>query len=172
LPSAGISENLLSFCMMFRFIRHALGLASALFSLSLIADVELPRVWPAYRSAESFTAIGEYFGRPGSAINQAALRTQPDAREGYYWLTRTKSDLPHPGSNVRLEVTRQGSTEPIPYDFAWDVPAGRNAVFVGLTGNDWTDSTEAPVAWRLTVIAADGTILASTHSFLWDQNPS
>ncbi|GAB5562056.1 MAG: hypothetical protein SynsKO_37030 [Synoicihabitans sp.] len=133
----------------------------------LIADLELVRVWPGYREAASFTAATEYFGGPAAKSNQAARRTQPQERAGYYWLVRTKSDTGYGAASALLEVTRAGSTQPISYEFSWDIPAGNHAVPLGITGADWANSDEVPIAWRLTIFSSQGTQLASSQSFLW-----
>jgi hypothetical protein len=151
-------------------LKKILFLAGLAISLPLAAELDLQRVWPAYRTAASFTTIAEYFGRNTTPDNPTALRTQPDARDGYYWLTRVKTDTAHAHATIRLEVTRDGSTEPAAYAFDWNVPTGSNAVYVGLTGRDWRDPNETPIAWRLTILAQDGTILAASHSFLWAAN--
>lgn len=155
--------------MPFLSLRNGLTLAAALCPLLLNAEVKFERVWPGYRSAESFTTISEYFGNAPGATARTALRTQPDERDGYYWLTRTKTKDAYPASTLKVEVTRAGETEPTTYSFKYDVTAGSRAVFVGLTGTDWAAPEAAPVAWRLTLLDADGNLLASHHSFLWDQ---
>lgn len=154
--------------MPFLSLRNGLILAAALCPLLLNAEVTLERVWPGYRSAESFTTISEYFGGAPGTTARPVLRTQPHARDGYYWLARTKTKSAHPASTLKLEVTRPGETQPETYAFDYDVAAGSHAVFVGLTGTDWADSEAAPVAWRLTLLDAQGNLLASHHSFLWD----
>lgn len=146
-------------------------LIALLFPTVALAQVEWVRVWPGYRTAESFTTLAEYFGGKPSSANRTALRSQPDDRAGYYWLARIKTDRDHPDSVVRLEVTRRGSMDPAVYAFDWQVPSGNHPILVGLTGRDWTDPAEVPLAWRITLIDADGTLLTSTHSFLWDANP-
>ncbi len=158
--------------MFFRSLRLGVGFLAGTLPLLLSAQIELQRVWPGYRTAESFTTLAEYFGGPVSATNQATLRTQPLSRDGYYWLTRTNSHTAYPASTIRLEITRQGATEPSVYSFDWDVPKGSHAVFVGLTGTDWADPTAVPVAWRLSFLAPSGKLLTSTHSFLWNQTDS
>ena len=54
-----------------------------LVSLARAADVELTRVWPAWRSAESFERISEYFDGQENTGRHTVLRTQPNARAGY-----------------------------------------------------------------------------------------
>jgi len=40
---------------------------------------------------------------------------------------------------------------------------------LGLTGTDWPDAKTNPVAWKLDVLAADGRVLASEKSYLWEK---
>lgn len=138
---------------------------------STFANLELVRVWPGYRDAASFTSASEYFRGPAAQSELTAQRTAPDQRAGYYWLVRTKSNASHAGTKIRLEVTRQGSTEPQLHEFTFDIARGNHAAPFGLTGPDWPDPTEVPIAWRLTVISSDGSFLASQSSFLW-QDPN
>ena len=130
-------------------------------------SVQLVRVWPGYRDAASFTRLGEYFGGAPDAINQSALRYQPTARGGYYWLIRTDAAQAETGATLELAVIRPGNTTPEIHTFSVNLPAGSHAVNAGLTGRDWTDPASSPVAWQLTLTAADGTPLASAQSFLW-----
>ncbi len=134
-------------------------------------SVQLVRVWPGYRDAASFTRLGEYFGAAPDAANQSALRSQPAARDGYYWLVRTQTPRAHPGATLSLKVMRAGAAAPELHRFTLDVPAGSHALQAGLTGRDWPDPAERPVAWQLTLTAADGSALAATQSFLWADPP-
>ncbi len=130
-------------------------------------SVELVRVWPGYRDAASFTRLGEYFGASPDVINQQALRSQPDARGGYYWLIRTDAAQAEADATLTLTVIRPGATAPETHTFTLDLPAGSHALNAGLTGRDWIDPEAQPVAWQLTLTAANGTPLASAQSFLW-----
>ncbi len=136
----------------------------------LSAELDIVRVWPGYREATSFTSASEYFGGPAAKSDRLARRTQPAERAGYYWLVRTKSDSARNAATARLEVTREGSTEPNTYELSWDIRAGKNAVSFGVTGTDWADPSEVPIAWRITLFSSDGTQLASSTSFLWKDN--
>ena len=40
----------------------------------------------------------------------------------------------------------------------------------GLTGKDWTKPRVQPVAWELELRSADGSLLASKKSFLWEKS--
>lgn len=140
-------------------------------AITAAVEIELVRVWPAYRDAASFTSASEYFQGPAAKSELAAQRTSAEDREGYYWLVRTKTDAALTGVTVHLEVTRRGSTKPQLHEFTLNVARGNHAVPFGLTGPDWPDPTEIPVAWRLTLISSDGSALASKTSFLW-QDPN
>jgi hypothetical protein len=154
--------------------RNLLLLLSALAGINspiFAADnVVLTRVWPAYRDAPSFTAVGEYFGGKPSGENLSALRTQPDARAGYYWLVRTRAKTATFGAQLTLEVRRATAQAVETRTFPVDLPSGSHAFNAGLTGSDWSDPTERPVAWRLTLTDANGSPLAAEQSFLWQDS--
>lgn len=148
-----------------------LGSALSLAPVSLAAvpapAVELVRVWPSYRDAASFTRLGEYFGAAPDAINRAALRTDPDARAGFYWLIRTATPAARPDCQLTLEVQRLDAAVIERHTFPVDLPAGSQVLNAGITGRDWADPSERPVAWRITLTSPEGVTLVSATSFLW-----
>ncbi|KXU37923.1 hypothetical protein AXK11_01900 [Cephaloticoccus primus] len=138
------------------------------------AALELVRIWPGWRSADSFLRLSEYFGGGENRSGQTILRSQPSERGGFYFLTRIKN----PGAewaDVRfeLQVIRPDSPHAKTYTFAATLTAGSHAYNLGLTGSDWTgwdgkspEDTQ-PVAWRLRLLDAQGRELLSKSSFLW-----
>ena len=142
-----------------------------LLSLSLLpvrADVDLVRVWPSYRTAESFVGIGEYFGQPEATGGRIILRSEPEKREGFYWLIRLRSDVALDEAAVEVAVIRPGQTEPEVHQFTVALPADRSVVLLpGLTGADWPDAHDRPLAWRIRVLDSSGRELAAEQSFLW-----
>jgi hypothetical protein len=68
-----------------------------------------------------------------------------------------------------LEVVRSEATAPERYVFSTKVrpqfPLGEYVI--GLTGKDAGNAKWVPIAWRLSVVDAQGKVLAATHSFLW-----
>jgi hypothetical protein len=134
------------------------------------ADVEFLHVWPAWREAESFERIGEYFGGRENTGREVVLRSQPGARAGYYFLVRVKNATAQPAAKFELSVIRPDTPEPKVYPFPTALPA-KEAVFqLGLTGADWPAGKAGnPVAWKLVLLAADGRVLAEHKSFLWEK---
>lgn len=130
------------------------------------ADVKLVRVWPEYRAADSFVRIAEYFGGQEKTPELIA-RSQPDSRDGYYFLARFKSPEALPGSILALEYVVPGEETARVQFFPVDLPRGSRAVLAGLTGSDWPDAKLAPTAWRLRLLGPAGTELARQQSFLW-----
>jgi hypothetical protein len=131
-------------------------------------NIEVVRVWPAYRTAQSFDRIGLYFNGGEDSAGKSIQRTRPATRDGYYFLVR----LDNPGAAVagatlEVSVITPASPEPQAFSFKADVPAGSHAFDLGLTGPDWPGPKSGAVAWRVTVRAPDGAELASQQSFLW-----
>ena len=134
------------------------------------ADVEFLRVWPGWRDAESFDRISEYFGGGENTGRHQVLRTQRDARGGYYFLVRVKSASVLSGAKFELSVIRPDNPEPKTHTFTSAIPAKETVFQLGLTGSDWPGGEIAnPVAWKLALVAADGRVLAERKSFLWEK---
>ena len=125
------------------------------------------RVWPAYRDADSFRRITEYMGGNESTGNEIVLRTQTASRDGYYFLTRLKTDSATQGSSLVLEVILPGNPAIHTFTFNADLPTGHQVYQLGVTGPDWPGKGTRPSAWRVTVRSSDGAILAERTSFLW-----
>jgi hypothetical protein len=136
----------------------------------LAANVEFLRVWPGWRDADSFDRISEYFDGRENTGKDIVLRTQPDARPGYYFLVRVKSPAVLPEVSFEVSVIRPDTPEPKTYRFAAAIPAKESVFQLGLTGADWPAGEQAnPVAWKLVLMGADGRVLAEEKSFLWEK---
>lgn len=144
----------------------------ALLTAKLAAQVEFVRVWPSYRTADSFFRLTEYFGAPESPVVDTLLRSQPTDRAGYYWLVRTRAAAAQPSARYELSFVPPGAIAPVTYIFPHDLAAGRHVTQLGLTGGDWPDPAGRPLAWRITLLDAANTILATQHSFLWRDVPA
>jgi hypothetical protein len=136
------------------------------------ANVEFVRVWPAWRDADSFERIGEYFGKPENTGRATVLRTQPAVRDGYYFLVRVKTTTPAATDAARFElsVIRPDNPEPKTYSFPVTL-GGKESVFeFGLTGADWPGGKDVnPVAWKISLLTSDGRTLTEHKSFLWEK---
>ena len=136
------------------------------------SEVAFVRVWPAWRDSESFERIGEYFGRRENTGREIVVRTQPQARDGYYFLVRVKAAKSAATENARFElgVIRPDNPEPKTFTFPATFGAKETVFQLGLTGADWPGGKSAnPVAWKLRLLGANGQVLAEHQSFLWEK---
>ncbi len=146
-----------------------------LFSLALFvassagaAEIDFVRVWPAWRDADSFLRISEYFGGSENTGRQTVLRTRLGERAGFYFLVRLDNDgAAISAARFELKVILPDSPHPRTHLFSSVIPAGRHAFNLGLTGEDWPDRKTQPVAWQLRLLDAGGRELAVKQSFLW-----
>jgi hypothetical protein len=155
-----------------RFLNHlpALVFVIALFCVASAraADVTFVRVWPGYRTPESFERISEYVTGRENTGGQTVLRSQPARRDGFYFLVRLKNTGdPIAGASMELNVITPVSATPRTLTFTADVPAGQHVFECGLTGADWPDAKAHPVAWNIVIRAPGGAELARTQSYLW-----
>jgi hypothetical protein len=113
------------------------------------------------RASEAFYAK-EHHG------NDVVFRTEEQERAGYYFFVKLDVDPPEDGRLV-LEVVRAENTKPERYDFAVNLKPGFpfGEFVIGLTGKQSGTVSWRPVAWRVSVVDAQGKFMASSHSFLW-----
>ena len=158
--------------------RRSLCVSFACFVLALAAPSPAGRaaaatfvhLWPGWREADSFDRITEFLGGAEPAGRRTLLRTQPDARAGYYFLFRLRLAAAVPAAKFELHVIRPDAPEPTVFSFPAAARSGDHVFDLGLTGADWPGGKKAnPVAWKLTLLAADGRVLAEHKSFLWEQ---
>jgi hypothetical protein len=134
------------------------------------ADFEIVRVWPSWRTEKSFERISEYFTKREPTTRETILRTHPDHRSGFYFLTRIANH--HNAATkatFRLQVITPASPEPKTFSFPVEIAPGSHVFNLGLTGSDWNDINARPVAWKLDLVGADDHVLASDQSFLWSK---
>lgn len=136
------------------------------------AEVEFVRVWPLWREAESFERISEYFGGGENTGGHLVLRTHADVRAGYYFVVRLGHAVSLAGAKFEATIIRPDTAEPQTFAFPVVAKSDQSVVELGLTGADWPGGKAAhPVAWKLTLRAADGHVLGEQKSFLWE-NPA
>lgn len=133
-------------------------------------EVEFVRVWPEWRNADSFKRISEYFTGRENTGRELVRRSQPDSRDGFYFLVRLRNDGPgQPAAKLVLSLIKPDAPQTRVYTFPVPIEAGEHVLHLGLTGKDWAGPKVHPVAWKLEAVATDGTLLASSKSFLWEK---
>jgi len=138
------------------------------------ADLDLGRIWPSWRSADSFLRISEYFGGSEARSGQSIFRSQPDERSGFYFLTRIKnSGESLSDAHFELQVIRPDSPHAVTYTFPATIVTGSHVYLLGLTGSDWPGFGEKsaedthPVSWQLRLLDSQARELLRSKSFLW-----
>lgn len=134
-----------------------------------LAELSLVRIHPGWREASSFKRISEYFTGRENTGGELVLRTHPDQRGGYYFLVRAANDGEPLTVTARLQVISETEAKPRTYTFQAALRAGDSVVHLGLTGPDWPDAAASPVAWKLDLAGADGHVLATAKSYLWEK---
>jgi hypothetical protein len=132
------------------------------------SDIQVIRVWPSYQSNESFEHVSEFFSGMENTTGHILLRSQPDTRAGYYFLTRFKNS----GANaiearVEVQLILPDSPKTLSYRFDTHLPKGNHVLNIGLTGKDWPVANAQPVAWQVRLLTPDGQELAKHQSFTW-----
>jgi hypothetical protein len=133
------------------------------------SELTIAHVFTGWRDAASFKRISEYFNGRENTGGQLVIRTHPGQRAGYYFLMRTAN--PGAAIPVKIELELISATGPKSRSFAFaaDLNSGDTVLNLGLTGDDWPDPKANPVAWKIDLVAADGRVLATEKSYLWEK---
>lgn len=133
-------------------------------------SVEIKEIKPRFIQEQDFKRIGEYMTGKEYTGKRVILRSDPEARTGYYFtlvLDEKVKRLPS-GTTILGEFYTAKGLDIQEHTFT--LPAKRpntKEVFVGLTGADWPKGSVTPAAWRFTIKDANGHILAKEKSYLW-----
>ena len=146
------------------FLWLALGAVSV-----LAADVTVVPVFTGWRDAASFKRISEYFNGKENTGGQFILRTHPDERSGFYFLMRIHHSGAALKASAELQVITPDAATPRIFKFTTTLTDGKTMLNLGLTGPDWPDLKVNPVAWKLDLLTADGQLLATENSYLWEK---
>lgn len=135
------------------------------------AQTEVSRARAEYRDSRQFYRISEFFTGRESTGSDVIVRSEPEERAGYYFTVRLKK-YPYRHDTVddavQLEVIMPGDVEATLFTFPLGPAKKRNPLLlIGLTGEDWPDPAALPLAWRISFVDAEGTVLAERQSFLW-----
>ena len=144
-------------------------LIGALATTASASDLKIVRVFTGWREAASFKRISEYFDGQENTGGQLVLRTHPEQRTGFYFLVRLANPSAAVTAKLELELILPTSAKPITYPFPVALHPGTSVLNLGLTGADWPDKKANPVAWKISVRAPDGTLLATESSYLWEK---
>jgi hypothetical protein len=144
-------------------------LFASLIAPTFAADGRIVRLQQGYRTTASFQRLSEFLTGRENTGKETVLRSQPAARDGYYWFLRLEnSGAALAGATLELQVISPANPEPKTFTFSAPVPHGTHVFNLGLTGTDWTGPEAAPVAWQLRVRSSAGELVA-TQSFLWSK---
>lgn len=154
------------------FIRRCfvlLALTAASFAFA--QDLTLTPINTGWHDAASFKRISEYFSGRENTGGITTLRSRAEDRSGYYLMLRAYNSGAATTAKIVLQVVMPADQDLRTFTFQADLKAGKTLLHLGLTGADWPDAKTNPVAWKIDVFAADGKLLTSEKSFLWDKPP-
>lgn len=123
-----------------------------------------------YREASEFTRISEVVRGEAAPPPGWIIRSRPAERSGQYFAVRVALE---PAERAQLEAIEVAYVDAAETGMvATRIPVPERTVakgdwLVGLTGTDWPDAERRPLAWRIRLLAADGSLLGEGGSYLW-----
>ena len=146
------------------------ALAAFCLPFTPVPAAEIVRTIPEFREEASFHRISEFFTGRENPGRRTILRTDSEVREGFYLKVRLRhTDRPaFSEGTARLEVAMPDEQQTREYAYSLEeVTRRRPLIMLGITGTDWPDEMERPLAWKVSFFDADGKLLDSEQSFLW-----
>lgn len=147
--------------------------------LLLLAGCSTNQVDPArlptenrYIPEEDFLRISEYFTGREPQTDRVPLRSNPDARGGYYWILPVDASLVE-AQPIRIDlwVHRPGSPETLSFTLRPERTLDTDqTLWIGLTGEDWPNEELGPIAWKIEVTSPEEKTLLVRRSFLWPED--
>ena len=123
-------------------------------------------------TVKDFKRIPEFFtGREFSGW-KVYCRSNPKVRDGFYFVVKVggkKQKLPISSHWIVDWVTSADPMVKTQKVSISNLKLFGKEVFVGLTGDHWSDRSLKPLAWRLRLIDDQGITLGSSQSFLWSK---
>jgi hypothetical protein len=147
----------------------ALAVAPAAFA----APVSIERIWTDYRVGKDYIRLSEILSGRRFTGGTTEHRTQPDSGDGYFFTVRVDraSDYRLKDYTLRLHVIAPDTVGPRTFEFP--IPGSKKRgirLELGITGSDWPhDPKLQPLAWKVEVVDAAGTVVAEEKSFLWEK---
>ena len=142
-------------------------LVSGSYTPCLGADLQTQ--W-SYKQTEEFQRISEFFTGKENLGNRIVLRSIPENRDGLYFSLYIKNkirSLPS-GTKAVVELLQPNSPDIQTYEFLVpEVSSKSKELMLGITGDNWPNEDDHPLAWRVRLIDAEGKEIASDHSYLW-----
>ena len=120
------------------------------------------------RTDADVSRVSDAFGGKEDHGSDVVFRTDGSARAGHYFYLRL-AETPPADARLVLQVVRTENVPAERYEFPARFRPGFpfGEVVIGLTGKQAGDAKWRPIAWRVSVVDAQGKVLAAKHSFLW-----
>lgn len=144
---------------------------AVLFPLAQLSAVTVETAYSQYFNEEEIRPVSQYFG---ASLTKQRFRTvvasDPSHPAGHYFVAKLEDADGATISSARMTYFLSDRKDPASH--TWDVSAItlKDWLYLGLTGNDWPAGEVQPMAWRLELLDADGTVIAEWKSFLWEMS--
>ena len=135
--------------------------------------LSIKQVYHEYKEGDDFRRITEYFTGRENQGRRVITRSQPSEYGGYYFVVITDKSINKlpPDSQIEVAVILPNAPEPEVYTLTIPQKQSRLCeVYAGITGSDWPDPLQMPIAWCIKVQDTQGNELARRHSFLWNDD--
>lgn len=135
-----------------------------------LSSVVIEEIKPRLIEEEAFKRISEYMSGKEYTGDRVIIRTDPEARTGYYFTLVLDEDVRRLPAGTKIFGEFHTAKDVDVQKHTFTLPSKRpktKEIFVGLTGKDWPQGSITPAAWRFIIKDANGSVLATKQSYLW-----
>ncbi|KAF0095215.1 MAG: hypothetical protein E1N59_1261 [Puniceicoccaceae bacterium 5H] len=148
-------------------------LAGFFFALlvNALPALEIEEVAVRRLEAPHFKRLSEYFTGREAPGNRIILRSTEGQRAGLYFILELSDDAADAPAGAHFHVQYIEPQKPDVQEYDFDLPAegcDHDTVYLGLTGDEWPQEDALPLAFRISLVDAQGQELDAYQSFLWE----
>ena len=155
---------------MFRFVFQGILLISWLaIALPVSLGSEIKEAYPRYYEEQFFQRISEFFSGEENPGERAIVRTDPQARDGFYFALHLGKQVHLDPETTQIRIEIVVGVEETARSHTFELPANwssREELFLGFTGAEWPEDNR-PLAWKVEALNSASNVLATYNSFLW-----
>ena len=142
------------------------------FTTLLPAKVEMEIRKKAYFSARDFKRIPEFFSGQEFEGWKVYCRSDQKSREGFYFVVKLDGPSQKLSTDAHWILEWVSSLDPVAKSIEIPIENSKifgKEVFIGLTGDDWSDKSAQPLAWCLSLMDGQEKVIVKKQSFLWSK---
>ena len=134
-----------------------------------VSAVSIVSAYSRYYADADIRPISQYFGAKLTGQGfRSVVASQPEAPAGQYFIARLEAAGTGKVRTARMTCLLNDSMRMATHEWDLQDVGLRKWLYLGLTGTDWPGTEVQPLAWKIELLDASGSVLTEWKSFLWE----